>query len=316
MFKKDYSVQFKADGDDGGHIVAYAATFDREPDSYGDVIAPGAFKNTLEEWKESGNVIPLLFGHRTDDPSMNIGGVDSIEEDERGLRIEATFDKDSETAQYVRRLVLEKRLSKLSFAYDVLDEGTIVLDDGREANELRDIKLYEVSLVPIPANGHAEVVEAKAADTSDVADDSDDDDNPSPVDDSVSDVAGDFESFSDTIASIKAALSDLYDSVFKFVYDISELLETIDIEDIKAALAEPADDDTDDVDDNVDIEASDDESDDGSSNRSEDNAEDSDTSNAEDPDGVDDPDDDDSDGDDDRKKEVAEAIVKMAKYIY
>ena len=310
MFKKDYSVQFKAAGDDGGRIVAYAATFDREPDSYGDVIAPGAFKNTLEDWKASGNVIPLLFGHRTDDPSMNIGGVDAIKEDERGLRIEATFDKDSETAQYVRRLVLEKRLSKLSFAYDVLDQGTIVLDDGREANELREIKLYEISLVPIPANGHAEVVEAKSADASDVADDSDDDDNL------VSDGAGDFESFSDAIASIKAALSDLYDSVFKFVSDISELLETIDIEDVKAALADASNDDADDVDDNGDVEASDDESDDGSSNRSEDNAEDSDTSNAEDPDGVDDPDDDDSDDDDDRKKEVAEAIVKMAKYIY
>lgn len=310
MFKKDYSVQFKAAGDDGGRIVAYAATFDREPDSYGDVIAPGAFKNTLEDWKESGNVIPLLFGHRTDDPSMNIGGVDAIKEDERGLRIEATFDKDSDTAQYVRRLVLEKRLSKLSFAYDVLDQGTIVLDDGREANELREIKLYEISLVPIPANGHAEVVEAKSAD------DSDDDDNPSRVDDAVSDGAGDFESFSDAIASIKAALSDLYDSVFKFVSDISELLETIDIEDVKAALADASNDDADDVDDNGDVEASDDESDDGSSNRSEDNAEDSDTSNAEDPDGVDDPDDDDSDDDDDRKKEVAEAIVKMAKYIY
>ena len=314
MFKKDYSVQFKAAGDDGGHIVAYAATFDREPDSYGDVIAPGAFKNTLEEWKASGNVIPLLFGHRTDDTAMNIGGVDSIEEDERGLRIEATFDKDSETAQYVRRLVLEKRLSKLSFAYDVLDEGTITLDDGRKANELREIKLFEVSLVPIPANGHAEVVEAKAADTSDVADDSDDDDNPSPVDDVDSDGAGDLESFSDTIASIKAALSDLYDSVSKFVSDVSELLETVDIEDVKAAIAGASDTDDDD-DDSEDIEEPDDESDDGS-DRGEDNAEDSDTSNAEDPDGVDDQDDDDSDDDDDKKKEVAEAIVKMAKYIY
>lgn len=314
MFKKDYSVQFKAAGDDGGHIVAYAATFDREPDSYGDVIAPGAFKNTLEEWKASGNVIPLLFGHRTDDPAMNIGGVDSIEEDERGLRIEATFDKDSETAQYVRRLVLEKRLSKLSFAYDVLDEGTITLDDGRKANELREIKLFEVSLVPIPANGHAEVVEAKAADTSDVADDSDDDDNPSPVDDVDSDGAGDLESFSDTIASIKAALSDLYDSVSKFVSDVSELLETVDIEDVKTAIAGASDTDDDD-DDSEGIEEPDDESDDGS-DRGEDNAEDSDTSNAEDPDGVDDQDDDDSDDDDDKKKEVAEAIVKMAKYIY
>lgn len=315
MFKKDYSVQFKATDDDGGHIVAYAATFDKEPDSYGDVIAPGAFKNTIDEWKKSGNVIPLLFGHRTDDPSMNIGGVDSIEEDEHGLRIEATFDKDSDTAQYVRRLVLEKRLSKLSFAYDVIDEGTITLDDGRKVNELREIKLYEVSLVPIPANGHAEVVEAKSAatDNTDITDDTTDDDNPSPVADTVSDGAGDLEALLDVIASIKEALSDLYDSIAKVVSDISDMLDTMDIDDVKADLDDAEGNNSDD---NADIGASDDNSDDGATNRSEDNAEDSGTSNAEDPSSNDEPDDDDSDDDDDRKKEVAEAIVKMAKYIY
>ena len=315
MFKKDYSVQFKATDDDGGHIVAYAATFDKEPDSYGDVIAPGAFKNTIDEWKKSGNVIPLLFGHRTDDPVMNIGGVDSIEEDEHGLRIEATFDKDSDTAQYVRRLVLEKRLSKLSFAYDVIDEGTITLDDGRKVNELREIKLYEVSLVPIPANGHAEVVEAKSAatDNTDITDDTTDDDNPSPVADTVSDGAGDLEALLEVIASIKEALSDLYDSIAKVVSDISDLLDTMDIDDVKADLDDAESNNSDD---NADIGASDDNSDDGATNRGEDNAEDSGTSNAEDPGSNDEPDDDDSDDDDDRKKEVAEAIVKMAKYIY
>lgn len=315
MFKKDYSVQFKATDDDGGHIVAYAATFDKEPDSYGDVIAPGAFKNTIDEWKKSGNVIPLLFGHRTDDPAMNIGGVDSIEEDEHGLRIEATFDKDSDTAQYVRRLVLEKRLSKLSFAYDVIDEGTITLDDGRKVNELREIKLYEVSLVPIPANGHAEVVEAKSAatDNTDITDDTTDDDNPSPVADTVSDGAGDLEALLEVIASIKEALSDLYGSIAKVVSDISDLLDTMDIDDVKADLDDAEGNNSDD---NADIGASDDNSDDGATNRGEDNAEDSGTSNAEDPGSNDEPDDDDSDDDDDRKKEVAEAIVKMAKYIY
>lgn len=314
MLKKDYSVKFKAT-DDGGHIVAYAATFDKEPDSYGDVIAPGAFKNTIDEWKKSGNVIPLLFGHRTDDPAMNIGGVDSIEEDEHGLRIEATFDKDSDTAQYVRRLVLEKRLSKLSFAYDVLDEGTITLDDGRKVNELREIKLYEVSLVPIPANGHAEVVEAKSAatDTANITDDTTNDDNPSPVADTVSDGAGDLEALLEVLASIKEALSELYDSVAKVVSDISDLLDTMDIDDIRADLDDAEGNNTDD---NADIEASDDDSDDGATTSSEDNAEDSGTSNAEDPGSNDEPDDDDSDDDDDRKKEVAEAIVKMAKYIY
>lgn len=55
-------------GADGGGIVAYASIFDREPDSYGDVVARGAFADTLEVWWESGRPIPLLFGHNMDDP--------------------------------------------------------------------------------------------------------------------------------------------------------------------------------------------------------------------------------------------------------
>lgn len=164
--RKDYVASFKArekeDGGDGGTLVAYAATFDRDPDSYGDVIAPGAFKETLERWAASDARIPLLFGHRTDDPEMNLGAVIHAEEDDRGLLIEATFDPDNAKAQYARKLVREGRLSKMSFAFDVLDQGTITLEDGREANELRKVELFEVSLVPIPANSHADVIDVKA----------------------------------------------------------------------------------------------------------------------------------------------------------
>lgn len=160
-FDASFKAREKADGD-GGTLVAYAATFDREPDSYGDVIARGAFTETLEKWASSDARIPLLFGHRTDDPEMNLGAVIKAEEDERGLRIEATFDPDNAKAQYARKLVREGRLSKMSFAFDVIEQGTITLEDGREANELRKVDLFEVSLVPIPANQHADVIDVKA----------------------------------------------------------------------------------------------------------------------------------------------------------
>lgn len=147
---------------DGGSIVAYASTFDREPDSYGDVVAKGAFLDSIAEWEASGKPIPLLFGHRTDDPEMNIGAVTHAEEDEKGLRIEATFDPDSEKAQYCRKLVKEGRLFKLSFAYNVKDSAIVELEDGTQVNELRKLDIFEVSLVPIPANQHAQVVEVKS----------------------------------------------------------------------------------------------------------------------------------------------------------
>lgn len=163
MQKKSLNLEIKRVGDEESHsIVAYAATFHREPDSYGDVIRKGAFENTLKAWKESGNVIPLLFGHRMDDPLMNIGSVTSAEEDETGLKISATFDMDNERGAYVYKLVKEKRLTKLSFAFDVLDEQEVTLEDGVKANELRELSIYEVSLVPVPANSHATVQSVKS----------------------------------------------------------------------------------------------------------------------------------------------------------
>lgn len=165
MFKSfGFQVKEAPEGDrDGGTLVAYASTFDRDPDSYGDVIARGAFADTLKAWKDSGNTIPLLFGHRVDDPMMNIGGVTEAVEDEKGLKITANFDPDNPTAQYARKLVMEHRLSKMSFAFDVLEDGQTQLDDGREAHELRKMDLFEVSLVPIPANEHADVLDVKSA---------------------------------------------------------------------------------------------------------------------------------------------------------
>lgn len=156
---KDYEATVS---DDGGTITGYASTFDREPDSYGDVVAPGAFADSLKAWEASGHPIPLLFGHRTDDPFMNIGAVKSVEEDERGLRFTAEFDPESETAQYCRRLALQGRCVKFSFAFDVLDEAPVELDGGVKANELRKLDIFEISLVPIPANQHAGLEFVKA----------------------------------------------------------------------------------------------------------------------------------------------------------
>lgn len=160
MLKKSFEIKDISEAD-GGEIKAYAATFDRIRDSYGDIIAPGAFSKTLNDWNESGHPIPLLFGHRTDDPRMNLGSVVEASEDERGLLIKAQFDETSDVAQYTRKLVQEGRLTKLSFAYDVLDSAPVVLEDGTKANELRELKLYEISLVPIPANQLTEVLEVK-----------------------------------------------------------------------------------------------------------------------------------------------------------
>lgn len=165
---KEGKMQFKKAADlkeDGGIVKGYAATFVREPDSYGDVIAKGAFTESLERWsalEQEGKSIPLLYGHNMDDPFHNIGHIVFAKEDDYGLYIEAAFDAENETAQYARKLVQEGRLYQFSFAYSVLDSEQVELEDGSKANELRKLDLYEVSLVQIPANQTAVVTEVKA----------------------------------------------------------------------------------------------------------------------------------------------------------
>ena len=146
-----------------GTVEGYAATFDRIPDAYGDVIKAGAFADSLKAWEQNGKPIPLLYGHSTDDPAYNIGKVVKAHEDGKGLYVVAQFDEENEKAQYVRKLVKEGRLWQFSFAYEVLDGGSVELEDGTEAYELRKMNLFEVSLVQIPANQRAVVTGVKEA---------------------------------------------------------------------------------------------------------------------------------------------------------
>lgn len=194
---KDFPVKATEAGNGG--FTGYAATFDREPDCYGDVIAKGAFKETLDAWRESGRPVPVLYGHNMDDPDYNIGTAE-LTEDERGLRAVATLD-GSPKAQRVRELLKDGRLSKMSFAYDVRDEAPVELEDGTTANELRRLDLFEVSVVLVPANCHAEIVGSKARGKGDEAD-----------------IAA---ALSDVIAAARAAASAFADA-------LRDVMETID----------------------------------------------------------------------------------------
>ena len=152
---------FDIKADNLGAIVGYASTWTREPDSYGDVVAKGAFAECIARLKEEGRNIPLLWNHDAMDLKAFIGTVTDLTEDDHGLKFEADFD-GTEEAQRARQLAQDGRLCKFSFAYDVLDAGEVELEDGRKANELRKLNIHEVSLVMYPANADTSVVSVKA----------------------------------------------------------------------------------------------------------------------------------------------------------
>ena len=83
-------------------------------------------------------------------------------EDDHGWWVKGEFDLESPKGPQVYRLVKGGRLNQLSFAFDVLEEGMVELDDGEAANELRRLKVYEFSFVPIGANQDTSVVAVKA----------------------------------------------------------------------------------------------------------------------------------------------------------
>lgn len=146
-----------------GEFIVYPSTFTREPDCYGDVVARGAFDETIAAWKASGNVLPGLYGHRMDDPDYFVAEAVDMGTDEHGWWVKGRFDLDNPKARQVHRLVKTKRLTQLSFAFDVLDEGRVTLDDGTVANELRKVKVYEFSFVPVGANQDTSVLDVKDA---------------------------------------------------------------------------------------------------------------------------------------------------------
>lgn len=164
MKLKDLAVKIKAGPDDGlgeGVFTAYASVFGNV-DSYGDVVAKGAFEKDLKRWEESGNPIPLLFGHNMTDPDFNLGHVTDATEDDHGLLVTAQLDLENPKAMQTYRMLKGRRINQMSFAYDVLDADEAEDDEGVKANNLRELKLYEVSVVTIGANQETEVLAVKA----------------------------------------------------------------------------------------------------------------------------------------------------------
>jgi hypothetical protein len=143
-----------------GTIAGYFSTYDKTPDSYGDIIEPGAFTETIKAREESGHPFPLCFNH---DFSAVIGAVDTVTDTEKGPYIEASF-LDTDLAQDVRKMLLSGAIYQFSFAYEV--KGWRDPDEAEKkagvTNVLTKLDVFEISVVTVPANQNAVATEVKA----------------------------------------------------------------------------------------------------------------------------------------------------------
>ena len=147
------------DGLNDGEFIVYPSTFIREPDSYGDVVAKGAFVDALGQWKESGHVMPGMYLH---DPNQIVASAIDQGEDDHGWWVKGVFDED-EHSQRVYHWLKTGRLSALSFGYQTLEEAEVKLDNGKTVNELRKVHPLEFSFLPkgFAANPDTSVVAVK-----------------------------------------------------------------------------------------------------------------------------------------------------------
>lgn len=162
MQTKNLSAQVKAAGDDTGEFEAIVAVFGNV-DSGGDIIAKGAFADTLAQWKDAGDPIPVVWSHDSNDPFSHIGSVLEASETDTGLLVKGLLDLDNPKAAQVHKLLKGRRVTQFSFAYSVMDSGPVEVD-GVKATELRSLKLYEVGPTLVGMNQSTELLSAKSDD--------------------------------------------------------------------------------------------------------------------------------------------------------
>lgn len=144
--------EIKSINDETGVIEGYASTFNDTPDSYNDVVAPGAFAKSIQMVKN----VKLLYGH---DWKEVIGRVTDLVEDTHGLYFKAKVSM-TERGKEVLQLIKDGALNQTSIGY-VTEKSSYRHDNVRV---LEEVKLHEISVVPFPANENAYITGAKQMD--------------------------------------------------------------------------------------------------------------------------------------------------------
>jgi uncharacterized protein len=161
--------EIKSDNSNDGYITGYGSVFGNV-DSYGDTVAPGAFKKTISDVQSGVTAWPAMLlqhGDSTCDGKMPIGIWTKMEEDENGLRLQGKLAiKNRRGAEAYALLKMQPRpaLNGLSIGYRARDFDLHKANTGPNGarRTLKSVDLVEVSLVTFPADRFARVTGVKS----------------------------------------------------------------------------------------------------------------------------------------------------------
>lgn len=157
QFKAAPVFEIKALDDETGEFEGYGSTFGGEPDSYGDVIVKGAYTETLKAHKAKGTMPKMFWQH---DSREVIGKWVEASEDDHGLKLRGKLNMGVQRGREAHALLKEGDIDGLSIGYSI---NKYESDEETGVWYLKELDLFEVSVVSIGANENATISSVKAA---------------------------------------------------------------------------------------------------------------------------------------------------------
>jgi HK97 family phage prohead protease len=151
------------DSEDGWTVRGYAAVFDSpsEPLPWTEYVKRGAFTKTIKD----GADVRLLIDHTGVPLARTKSGTLTLREDNKGLFMEARLDPNNPDAVKMRSALMRGDVTQMSFAFETVKDSW---NSDRSVRELKEVRLYDVSLVTYPAyeETSAEIRNTHSTDTS------------------------------------------------------------------------------------------------------------------------------------------------------
>jgi HK97 family phage prohead protease len=147
------------DDEEYGTFEGYGSIFNNT-DLGNDIIASGAFTKSIKKTGAKG--VKLLYQHKTD---MPIGVYESIEEDEKGLKVRGRLAMKTQAGRETYELMKMGALDGLSIGFRTSPEGQSY-DPKKRVRTISEVELMEISVVTFPMNPKAKVRKVKGQELS------------------------------------------------------------------------------------------------------------------------------------------------------